>query len=83
FHFGCFFSSMFSGLFADRFGRRNTIIGASAVFLIGGILQIAANGLAMLYIGRIVAGLAVGITYAVVPLYHSEISPRKLRGSVV
>ncbi|RKP23533.1 general substrate transporter, partial [Syncephalis pseudoplumigaleata] len=80
---GAFFSSMFSGLLADRFGRRNTIIGASVVFVLGGILQTAATGLVMLYIGRIIAGLTVGITYAVVPLYHSEISPRKQRGAIV
>ncbi|KAI9591330.1 general substrate transporter [Syncephalis fuscata] len=80
---GALISSTTSGHIADRFGRRMSIIAASIVFLIGGALQTAATKLSMLYAGRIVAGLAIGITYAVVPLYHSEISPKTKRGAVI
>lgn len=37
----------------------------------------------MLVIGRVVSGLCVGLTSSVVPIYQSEIAPRKIRGRVV
>ncbi|KAK9234670.1 general substrate transporter [Lipomyces kononenkoae] len=37
----------------------------------------------MLIAGRIMAGLCIGVTTALVPIYQSEIAPRKIRGRVV
>ncbi|KAK9350342.1 general substrate transporter [Lipomyces doorenjongii] len=37
----------------------------------------------MLIAGRTIAGLCVGLTSALVPIYQSEIAPRKIRGRIV
>jgi hypothetical protein len=44
------------------------------VFFVGGALQTFANGLPMMMLGRIIAGLGVGALSTIVPVYQSEIS---------
>lgn len=34
-------------------------------------------------VGRVVAGLCVGIASAIVPVYQAEIAPKEIRGRVV
>lgn len=46
---------------ADRLGRKNTIILSGWVWVLGAILQCAAVNRGMLVVGRIVAGLSVGL----------------------
>ncbi|EGG16856.1 sugar transporter family protein [Cavenderia fasciculata] len=51
-------------------------------FIIGPILATFSVNYAMLMIGRIITGFAVGIASAVVPTYISEISPPQKRGAL-
>lgn len=46
----------------------------------GAILQAAAQNLAMVLVGRILAGWAVGILSMSVPIYQSECAHPKTRG---
>lgn len=46
-------------------------------------LQTASNGVALLCVGRVVAGFAIGLASAMVPVYQSEIAPKEIRGRVV
>lgn len=80
---GCFVGALIAGYPADRFSRKYTLIAASFLFIIGSILQAAANGVPMLCVGRVLNGLSVGVTSMVVPLYQSEISPKEIRGRIV
>lgn len=79
---GAFISSLLVGRIGDLIGRRRTILYGSIVFFIGGALQSFANGLAMMMVGRIVAGLGVGALSTIVPVYQSEISPPHNRGKL-
>jgi MFS family permease len=79
---GAFISSLSIGKIGDVLGRRKTILFGSIVFFIGGALQTAANGMAMMLVGRIVAGLGVGALSTIVPVYQSEISPPHNRGKL-
>ncbi|KAE8378743.1 hypothetical protein BDV26DRAFT_280885 [Aspergillus bertholletiae] len=79
---GAFISSLLVGRIGDLIGRRRTILYGSVVFFIGGALQTFANGLAMMMVGRIVAGLGVGALSTIVPVYQSEISPPHSRGKL-
>ncbi|OGM41937.1 MFS monosaccharide transporter [Aspergillus bombycis] len=79
---GAFISSLLVGRVGDLIGRRRTILYGSIVFFIGGALQTFANGLAMMMVGRIVAGLGVGALSTIVPVYQSEISPPHNRGKL-
>ncbi|KAI4269396.1 MAG: hypothetical protein LQ337_007305 [Flavoplaca oasis] len=80
---GTFFGAIIAGDIADFIGRRMTIIVGCAVFMVGVILQTASAGLGLLVAGRLIAGFGVGFVSAIIILYMSECSPRKIRGAVV
>jgi MFS family permease len=79
---GALTSSLGVGRIGDIIGRRKTILYGSIVFFVGGALQTFANGMPMMILGRIVAGLGVGALSAIVPVYQSEISPPHNRGKL-
>jgi MFS family permease len=64
----------------DSLGRRKTIILGAMINLVGAILQCAAQNLAMVLVGRIFAGWAVGVLSMSVPIYQSECAHPKTRG---
>jgi SP family sugar:H+ symporter-like MFS transporter len=69
---------------ADWFGRRRSLSIGVAVFVLGNIIQITAqNTWVHITIGRIVAGLGVGVLSIGVPMYQSEVCPKEIRGAVV
>lgn len=69
---------------ADWFGRRRSLSIGVAIFVIGNIIQITAMwSWVHLMMGRIVAGLGVGILSIGVPMFQSECCPREIRGAVV
>lgn len=79
---GAFISSLVVGRIGDVLGRRRTILYGSIIFVIGGALQTFANGMPMMMLGRIIAGLGVGTLSTIVPVYQSEISPPHNRGKM-
>ena len=79
---GAFVASLSVGRIGDILGRRKTILFGSLIFLVGGALQSFANGMPMMILGRIIAGLGVGALSTIVPVYQSEISPPHNRGKL-
>ncbi|KAK4151088.1 general substrate transporter [Chaetomidium leptoderma] len=67
----------------DFWGRRLSLIFAIGVFCIGGIFQVCAINVALLVVGRTIAGIGVGIVSVLVPLYQSEMAPKWIRGTLV
>ncbi|KDR76347.1 hypothetical protein GALMADRAFT_67908, partial [Galerina marginata CBS 339.88] len=49
----------------------------------GCAMQAGASNVATMIVGRIVAGLAIGVLSMTVPLYNTEIAPPKIRGFLV
>ena len=80
---GTFFGALIAGDIADFTGRRTTVIIGCIIFIIGVILQTASSALGLLVAGRLVAGFGVGFVSAIIILYMSEISPKKVRGAIV
>ncbi|KAK4184889.1 high-affinity glucose transporter [Podospora australis] len=80
---GAVFGSLMGGLTMDRFGRRMTILIGALISLVGAILQAAAQNLAMILVGRIISGWAVGLLSMSVPVYQSECAHPKIRGLIV
>ena len=80
---GTFFGALIAGDLADFVGRRTTVIISCVVFIIGVILQTASSTIALLTVGRIIAGFGVGGVSSTIILYMSEIAPKKVRGSTV
>jgi MFS transporter, SP family, galactose:H+ symporter len=80
---GAVFGAAFSGRVTDIYGRKKIILLTSVIFAIGSILTGAATSPIILAWGRVVLGIAIGISSFTVPLYIAEISPTKIRGAVV
>ena len=80
---GTFFGALMAGDIADFVGRRTTVIIGCIIFIVGVALQTAASNLGLLVAGRLVAGFGVGFVSAIIILYMSEISPKKVRGAIV
>ncbi|KAK9332288.1 general substrate transporter [Lipomyces starkeyi] len=75
--------SLLNGQITDRLGRKNSMIVAVVIFLIGSSCQTIALNFTVMFIGRAIAGLSVGMLTMVVPLYMAEISPPEIRGGLV
>jgi MFS family permease len=54
---------------ADRFGRKMTVFVGACVSTLGCALQAGAVTIAMMIAGRFIAGVAVGLLSAIVPMY--------------
>lgn len=80
---GCALGSVFVSSWAEVFGRKRTILVAASVFLIGGVFQSFATGVAMFFMGRLVSGTGIGVLSMVVPLFISETSPTAIRGRMI
>ena len=83
FQIGCILGSLGANFIADSLGRTITIFTGSIVFCVGATLQCSSFHIAQLYIGRLIAGVAVGSLSMVVPLYQSEVAPKAIRGRLI
>ncbi|KAH6692139.1 general substrate transporter [Leptodontidium sp. MPI-SDFR-AT-0119] len=83
FNGGAVFGALQGGLTMDRFGRKITILMGSLICLVGALLQSSAQNLAMILVGRIFTGWAVGLLSMAVPVYNSECAAPKIRGFIV
>jgi MFS family permease len=82
---GCFAACFIVYPLADRYGRRWSLIGTGMFALVGVIFQAASaahGNLAVMYVGRFLAGLGVGAASTLTPLYVSECAPRAIRGGL-
>ncbi|KAG8631772.1 hypothetical protein KVT40_000912 [Elsinoe batatas] len=80
---GCFVGAIFASWVADKLGRRLAMLIAAAVVTVGCVFQAAASGqLAVMFIGRFIAGLGVGAASVITPLYVTENAPRAIRGGL-
>ncbi|GAA5814340.1 hypothetical protein MFLAVUS_007834 [Mucor flavus] len=80
---GAWAGSWIIGYFADRIGRKHSIVLSTLVFLLGSSIQGGAQNIGMLLGGRFVTGMSVGALSLLVPLYQSEIAPPEIRGSLI
>jgi len=56
---------------------------AVVIFTLGTGFQTGAQNPAMLFAGRVIGGIGIGMFSMVIPLYQAEIAPPELRGSLV
>ena len=79
----CMLGSGVSGMFADRFGRKKTLMFAAILLLVSALWSGLSNSVFYLILARIIGGFGIGAATMVCPLYISEISPEKYRGRMV
>jgi SP family sugar:H+ symporter-like MFS transporter len=80
---GTFCGALLAAPAADLLGRRAGIIFAALVFSVGVAMQTASTKLPLFIVGRVIAGLGVGLVSCLVPMYQSECAPKWIRGAVV
>ena len=79
---GAIIGAILGGVFADRIGRRWSIIGGAAAFIIGTLIATLAADEFILILGRIIVGMAIGVASFIVPMYISELAPPQARGAM-
>lgn len=81
---GAIFGGILAGRVSDKLGRRKMILISAIIFVVGSILSGIAphDGNYFLIISRVILGIAVGASSALVPAYMSEMAPAKYRGQL-
>lgn len=77
---GCFAGALINGALADKIGRKKIIGLIGLFYLIGCLCCSNAPCIEVLIASRVINGVACGLANAIVPMYLSEISPKKERG---
>ncbi|CAH1267647.1 SLC2A6 [Branchiostoma lanceolatum] len=77
---GAMFGGPLGGWCIEALGRKTSLMTAVLPFTGGWLILAYAQNLAMLYVGRLLTGIAAGMTSLTVPVYVAEISSPRLRG---
>ncbi|GAM41884.1 monosaccharide transporter [Talaromyces pinophilus] len=80
---GCLVGCLFTGITNGKWGRLTITHAGSIVLSIGATLQASSFGVPQLIVGRIVAGIGLGLITSNVIVWQSESAPRKVRGMLV
>jgi SP family sugar:H+ symporter-like MFS transporter len=77
---GCFLGAFLAGRLADLMGRRNVMILAALLFLVGALVQGFSHEQWIFVAARIAGGNAVGAASVLSPAYIAEVVPANIRG---
>jgi MFS family permease len=83
---GAFFGALGAYVAGHFLGRRFGLQIFAAIFILGAGLMMGATGargLALMYVGRALAGIGVGGASNLTPIYISELAPPAIRGGLV
>lgn len=79
---GAVLGALGTSKFLDTYGRRKLLIWASVIFFVGAITSGFAPNFEILVGTRIILGIGVGITSALIPAYLHELAPKSMHGAV-
>ncbi|XP_026067981.1 solute carrier family 2, facilitated glucose transporter member 8 [Carassius auratus] len=79
---GAALGGLLGGWIVEKIGRKLSLMFCALPFICGFTIIIAAQNHWMLYVGRVLTGLASGVTSLVVPLYISETAHERVRGTM-
>lgn len=80
---GAIIGALIGGSITDGLGRRKVLILSGVIFGIGALWSGMASNAVSLMLARLFLGIAIGTASFAVPLYIAEISPTKVRGTLV
>ena len=81
--FAAMIAMLFSGRLSDKIGRKKILIIVALLYAVSAIFSALAATYEMLYIARIIGGLAFGAALVLAPIYIAEISTPENRGKLV
>ncbi len=72
-----------AGFLSDRFGRKKVLVATGVLFAASAVMSAVATDFTVFVVSRVIAGVAVGASILIAPVYIAEIAPAKQRGSLV
>jgi SP family arabinose:H+ symporter-like MFS transporter len=81
--FGCILGAAVAGRITDAIGRKKILIMVAVLFAVTSVGSALAFSLNSLVVARMIGGIAVGAASTVSPMYISEVTPKRYRGSLV
>ena len=75
--------SLILGFSLEKLGRKRTSGFATLFTIVGAVMQAAANGVPLMIVGRLLAGVAVGMLNGGLPVYISELATAPERARLV
>lgn len=80
---GCAIGVSIAGVLSDRFGRKKILVLSAVIFAASSIGAALAGSYLTLVIWRMLAGVGIGLTSLITPLYIAEMAPAEVRGKLV
>ncbi len=81
--FAAMFAMLFSGRISDIVGRKKMLLLVAFLYALSALLSAYANSYHMLWIARMIGGVAFGAALILAPVYIAEVSTAKSRGKLV
>lgn len=81
--FAAMVAMLFSGRLSDIMGRKKVLIIVAFLYAVSALLSAYATSYEMLYIARMIGGLAFGAALVLAPIYIAEVSTAENRGKLV
>ena len=81
--FVAMFAMLFAGKWSDVIGRKKVLLIVGFIYALSALLSAYAISYEMLYIARMIGGLAFGAALILAPTYIAEISTPESRGTLV
>jgi len=80
---GAILGNIMAGSLADKYGRKIILIITAFLFCFCALGTAFATNIYIFIAARIVGGIGVGMAILIAPMYIAEVSPKKLRGTLV
>ena len=81
--FSAMFAMFVAGALANKIGRKQVLLIVAFLYALSAIMSAYANSYEMLYIARMIGGVAFGSALILAPMYIAEISSAENRGKMV
>ncbi|MEO1258431.1 MAG: sugar porter family MFS transporter [Bacteroidota bacterium] len=81
--FAAMFAMLVAGALSNSIGRKKVLVGVAFLYAVSAIMSAYASSYEMLYIARMIGGLAFGSALIIAPMYIAEISNAENRGKLV
>jgi len=80
---GAILGNIMAGSLADKYGRKIILIITAFLFCFCALGTAFATSIYIFIAARIIGGIGVGMAILIAPMYIAEVSPKKLRGTLV
>lgn len=80
---GSIFGVSIAGMLSDSIGRKRTMLISAVLFTVSAAGCALCGSFSQLVVYRIIGGIGIGVVSIVSPIYISEVSPARLRGTMV